>query len=125
MKGVGTMSPIGLTLTGFLAILMIVGFFGAIGQALSGHSVLTFVVSLVAGFLGAWLTVWGAARLGFPDLYVLNMDGYTFPIIWAAIGAVLLSFLVGVMTRRRWFGVRGGGVQREIVERDVVRRNPI
>ncbi len=119
------MSPIGLTLTGFLAILMIVGFFGAIGQVLAGHSILTFIVSLVAGFLGAWLTVWGTARLGFPALYVLDLDGYTFPIIWAAIGAILLSFLVGVMTRRRWFGVRSAGVDREIVERDVIRRNPI
>jgi len=119
------MSPIGLTLTGFLAILMIVSFCGAIGQVLSGHSVLTFIVSVVAGFLGAWLTVWGAARLGFPDLYVMNMDGYSFPIIWAAIGAILLSFLVGLMIRRRWFGTRGTGVEREIVERDVVRRNPI
>jgi uncharacterized membrane protein YeaQ/YmgE (transglycosylase-associated protein family) len=119
------MSPVGLTLTGFLAILMIVCFCGAIGQALSGHSVLTFLVALVAGFLGAWITVWGAARLGFPDLYVLNLDGYTFPIIWAAIGALLLSFIVGLLTRRRWFGIRSTGVDREIVERDVVRRNPI
>jgi hypothetical protein len=124
-KGVGVMSPIDLSLTGFLAILMIVGTCGAVGQVLSGHSIFSFIVAFVAGFLGAWLTVWGAAQLGFPDLFVLDLDGRPFPILWAAIGAILFSFLIGLVFRRRWFGVRNVGVQREIVRDDVVRRDVI
>jgi uncharacterized membrane protein YeaQ/YmgE (transglycosylase-associated protein family) len=119
------MSPIGLSLTGFLAILTIVGVCGAIGLFLARHSIISFVVAFVAGFLGAWLVVWGAAQLGFPDLYTLDLDGRPFPIIWAAIGAILFSFLIGLVMRRRWFGARELGVEQEYAQRDVVHRDAL
>ena len=95
-----------MSLLGFLILLVIAAICGMLGQALAGYSLGGFLVSIVVGFVGAWLGWWLAGQLGLPELFVVNIDGEPFPILWSIIGSALLAILVGLLTRPRYV-VRG------------------
>ena len=95
-----------MSLLGFLVLLVIAAICGMIGQALAGYSLGGVLVSIVVGFVGAWLGWWLAGQLGLPELFVVNIDGEPFPILWSIIGSALLAILVGLLTRPRYV-VRG------------------
>ena len=93
-----------MTLMGFLVLLLVAAVAGALGQALSGYSIGGCLGSIVLGFLGAWLGVWLAGQLGLPDFFSIVIDGQPFPIVWAIIGAGIVSLLFGLLLggRRRY-----------------------
>jgi len=95
MKGV-IMSPIG-----FLVLLVIAAICGALGQAIAGYSVGGCLISIVVGFVGAYLGIWLAQQFGLPELYVVNVDGQPFPIVWSVIGSAVLAAIVGFISRPR------------------------
>jgi len=90
-----------MTLIEILILLVIAAVAGAIGQALAGYSLGGLLVSIVVGFLGALLGSWVARQLGLPELLTLNVGGQPFPVVWAIIGAFVLSLIVGLLTRPR------------------------
>lgn len=90
-----------MSLLGILVLLVIAAVCGSIGQAIAGYSLGGFLVSIVVGFLGAWLGSWLAVQLGLPELFVVNIDGQPFPIVWAIIGSALFAIVIGLLTRRR------------------------
>jgi uncharacterized membrane protein YeaQ/YmgE (transglycosylase-associated protein family) len=90
-----------MSLLGILVLLVIAAVCGSIGQAIAGYSLGGFLVSIVVGFLGAWLGSWLSVQLGLPELFVVNVDGQPFPIIWAVIGSALFAIVIGLLTRRR------------------------
>jgi uncharacterized membrane protein YeaQ/YmgE (transglycosylase-associated protein family) len=90
-----------MTLTGFLILLLIAGIVGALGQTLSGYSFGGCLMSILVGFVGAYLGVWLAAQLGLPEIFTVNIEGESFPIVWGVIGSAILSLLLGLLTRRR------------------------
>ncbi len=90
-----------MTLTGILLLLLIAGIVGGLGQALSGYSVGGCLVSIVVGFIGAYLGVWLARQLGLPEVFTITIEGETFPIVWGIIGSAILSLILGLFTRRR------------------------
>ncbi|RPJ52457.1 MAG: hypothetical protein EHM21_00055 [Chloroflexi bacterium] len=92
-----------MTLVGFLVLLIIAAVAGALGQAIAGYSVGGCLGSILIGFLGAWLGVWLAGQLGLPTFFTLVVDGQPFPVVWAVIGATLLSLVFGLLLggRRR------------------------
>mgnify|MGYP001043538477 CR=1 FL=1 len=90
-----------MTLIEILILLLIAAVAGAIGQALAGYSLGGLLVSIVVGFLGALLGSWLARELGLPELLTLNVGGQPFPVVWAIIGAFLVSLIVGLITRPR------------------------
>lgn len=87
---------------GFLALLVIAAIAGGIGQVLSGYSLGGFVASTMIGLVGAWLGIWLAGQLGLPAWLTLVIDGQPFPVVWAIVGATLLSFVFGLLSRRRY-----------------------
>ena len=89
------------SLLGFLILLVIAAVCGAIGQAIAGYSLGGFFVSIVVGFVGAWLGVWMAGQLHLPEWAVIQVDGQPFPIVWSIIGSALLAVIVGLLTRPR------------------------
>jgi uncharacterized membrane protein YeaQ/YmgE (transglycosylase-associated protein family) len=89
-----------MSLIGFLILLVIAAICGALGQAIAGYSLGGFLVSIVVGFIGAWLGTWLAGQIGLPELFVVNIDGEPFPIIWAIVGSAVLAILIGLITRR-------------------------
>lgn len=90
------MSPLG-----FLVLLIVAAICGALGQAIAGYSVGGCLISIVVGFVGAYLGVWIAQQFGLPELFVVNIDGQPFPIVWSVIGSALLAAIVGLLTRPR------------------------
>lgn len=90
-----------MTLTGLLILLVIAGIVGGLGQAISGYSFGGCLMSIVVGFVGAWLGVWLAGQLGLPEIFAVNVEGETFPVVWGVIGSAILSLILGLLTRRR------------------------
>lgn len=90
-----------MSLLGFVILIVIAAICGALGQAIAGYSAGGFLVSIVVGFIGAYLGVWLAQQFGLPELFVVNVDGQPFPIVWSVIGSALLAIIVGLLTRPR------------------------
>jgi len=90
-----------MTLLGFIVLLIIAAIAGALGQAISGYSLGGFLISIVVGLIGALIGWWLAGALGLPELFVVNIDGQPFPVVWAIIGSALFALIVGLLSRRR------------------------
>jgi uncharacterized membrane protein YeaQ/YmgE (transglycosylase-associated protein family) len=90
-----------MTLLGLLLLLLIAAVAGAIGQSIAGYSLGGCLVSTAVGFIGALLGGWLAGATGLPELFVVQIGGWAFPVIWAIIGATLFSLLVGLISRPR------------------------
>lgn len=86
---------------GFIILLVIAAICGAIGQALAGYSLGGFVVSIVVGFIGAYIGYWIASQFNLPFFLTINIDGQTFPVVWAIIGAAVFAAILSLFTRRR------------------------
>jgi len=85
---------------GFLILLLIAAICGSLGQALAGYSLGGCLISIVVGFVGAWLGLWIARQVGLPEVLAVTIEGETFPVVWAVIGSAILAAIVGVLTRR-------------------------
>ncbi len=90
-----------MSLLGILILLLVAAIAGALGQAIAGYSHGGFLISIVVGLIGAVLGWWLAGVLGLPELFVINIDGQPFPLVWAIIGSALFALLAGLVTRRR------------------------
>jgi uncharacterized membrane protein YeaQ/YmgE (transglycosylase-associated protein family) len=94
-----------MTLIGFLVLLAIAAICGAIGQSLAGYDLGGCLVSIVVGFIGAWIGLWLAGKFGLPELFTINIEGKPFPILWAIIGSALFTLIVALI-RRAFVGPR-------------------
>ena len=96
-----------MTLIGFLVLLLIAAICGSIGQSLAGYNLGGCLVSIVVGFIGAYIGLWVAGKLGLPEIFTVNIDGKPFPIVWAVIGSAIFTFIVALLRRaftgRDWF----------------------
>lgn len=90
-----------MTLTGLLVLLLIAGIVGGLGQSISGYSFGGCLMSIIVGFVGAFLGVWLAGQLGLPEIFTVNIEGQSFPIVWGIVGSAILSLILGLFTRRR------------------------
>ncbi|HUG39479.1 MAG TPA: hypothetical protein VMM12_03285 [Longimicrobiales bacterium] len=90
-----------MSLIGLLVLLLVAAIAGAIGQSIAGYSLGGCLVSSAVGLIGALLGGWLAGTLGLPEIFVVNIGGWPFPVIWAIIGATLFALLVGLITRGR------------------------
>lgn len=90
-----------MTLIDLLLLLLVAAVCGSIGQALSGYSLGGCLVSAVVGFIGAFVGLWVARQFGLPEPLAINIGGQPFPIIWSIVGSLILSLILGLLTRRR------------------------
>ena len=88
-----------MTLFGFLILLLIAAICGGIGQSLAGYDLGGCLVSIVVGFIGAYIGLWIAAKMGLPDFFTIQIDGKPFPIFWAIIGSALFTFVVVLLRK--------------------------
>ena len=95
-----------MTLIGFLVLLLIAAICGAIGQSLAGYDLGGCLVSIVVGFIGAYIGLWVAGKLGLPRLFEINIQGESFPVLWAIIGSALFTLIMALL-RRAFMGRRG------------------
>jgi uncharacterized membrane protein YeaQ/YmgE (transglycosylase-associated protein family) len=88
-----------MTLIGFLVLLLIAAICGSIGQSLAGYDLGGCFVSIIVGFIGAYLGMWLAGKFGLPELFTINVEGKPFPIVWAVIGSALFTLIVALLRR--------------------------
>lgn len=77
---------------------------GLLGQMLAGRSVGGYAVSTVVGLAGAILGGYIAGSIGAPEPLLVSIGGRPIPILWAIIGAALVTFAVAqlrLMSARR------------------------
>jgi uncharacterized membrane protein YeaQ/YmgE (transglycosylase-associated protein family) len=88
-----------MTLLGVLVLLLIAAVAGALGQAIAGYTLGGCLVSSAVGLIGALLGGWLAGATGLPELFVIQIGTWPFPVVWAIIGATLFSLVVGLLSR--------------------------
>jgi Transglycosylase associated protein. len=94
-----------MTLTEFIILLVIAAICGGVGQSLAGYDLGGCFVSIVVGFIGAYIGMWLSDKLGLPELFTITVGGKTFPIIWAVIGSALFTLVIALL-RGAVFGRR-------------------
>lgn len=90
-----------MSLVQFLLLLLIAAIAGGLGQALSGYSHGGCLISIVVGFIGAFLGLWLGRQMGLPEPFPITVGGRTFPLLWAIIGSALFSGVLGFLSPRR------------------------
>ncbi|RYZ54652.1 MAG: GlsB/YeaQ/YmgE family stress response membrane protein [Chitinophagaceae bacterium] len=93
-----------MSLLGLLLLLLIAAICGSVGQSLAGYDLGGCLVSIVVGFIGAYLGMWLAGKFGLPEIFQVSIEGKPFPIIWAVIGSALFTLVVALIRR-----AAGGG----------------
>ena len=93
-----------MTLIGFL-VLLLIAVCGSIGQALAGYDLGGCLVSIIVGFIGAYIGLWIAGKFGLPEIFTITIEGKPFPIVWAVIGSAIFTLIVALL--RRAFTGRG------------------
>ncbi len=88
-----------MTLIGFLVLLLIAAICGGIGQSIAGYDLGGCLVSIIVGFIGAYIGLWVAGKMGLPHFFTIDIDGKPFPIIWAVIGSAIFTFVVALLRR--------------------------
>jgi len=88
-----------MTLTELLILLLIAAVCGAVGQSLAGFDLGGCLVSIVVGFIGAYIGMWISRKLGWPEMLAIKVGDKTFPIIWAVIGSAVFTLIVGLIRR--------------------------
>lgn len=88
-----------MSLTEIIVLLVIAAICGGIGQSLAGYDLGGCLVSIVVGFIGAYIGMWMAGKFGLPELLAINIGGKTFPIIWAVIGSAIFTLIVALIRR--------------------------
>ena len=94
-----------MTLMGFLVLLLIAAICGAVGQSLAGYDLGGCLVSIVVGFIGAYIGLWLAGKMGLPRMFEISIEGKPFPVIWAVIGSAIFTLIVALI-RRTIYGRR-------------------
>ena len=88
-----------MTLLGFLVLLLIAAICGGIGQSLAGYDLGGCFVSIIVGFIGAYIGLWVAAKMGLPRMFEISIDGKPFPVVWAVIGSAIFTLIVALLRR--------------------------
>lgn len=94
-----------MSLIGFLILLLIAAVCGGIGQALAGYDLGGCLVSIIVGFIGAYIGMYIAARFDLPAFFEINVEGKPFPIVWSVIGSAIFTFIIALL--RKVFTGRG------------------
>jgi uncharacterized membrane protein YeaQ/YmgE (transglycosylase-associated protein family) len=72
-----------------ILLLIIAGIAGSIAKTLVGFKRGGCVISIIVGFIGAYIGTILARELNFPDLFSIDIGKVTFPVIWSIVGAAL------------------------------------
>lgn len=79
-------------------LLIIAGITGSIAKSMVGFKPGGCIISIIVGFIGAYIGTILARELRFPDLLSFYVGGVSFPIIWSIIGAALFVAVLSVIT---------------------------
>jgi uncharacterized membrane protein YeaQ/YmgE (transglycosylase-associated protein family) len=83
----------------FIVYALIAVVCGFVGQRIVGRAVGGFLVSLIVGLLGSVLGSHLAAWLHAPEPLRLQVGNQSISLLWAIIGATIVTFAVALMQR--------------------------
>jgi len=89
-----------MSLIEFILLLIIAAVVGAIGSRLGRRPAGGFFLLVIIGLIGALIGRWLAAQLGLPEFFTVSLGGFSFPILWAIVGAALLVLLLKLIAGR-------------------------
>ena len=90
-----------MSLLGFLMLLVIAALAGTLGQAIAGYSLGGCLMSILVGFVGAYIGSWIAKQFGLPEPLLISIQGESFPLLWAVIGSAVFTAVLSLFFRRR------------------------
>jgi uncharacterized membrane protein YeaQ/YmgE (transglycosylase-associated protein family) len=90
-----------MTLLGLIILLVIAAVAGALGQSLAGYNLGGCFMSMVVGFIGAYLGMWISRQLGLPEPLPVTVGGETFPVFWSIVGSAIFAGVLGLLFRSR------------------------
>ncbi|MEO5565002.1 MAG: GlsB/YeaQ/YmgE family stress response membrane protein [Chitinophagaceae bacterium] len=88
-----------MTLTEFLVLLIIAAICGSIGQALAGYDLGGCLVSIIVGFIGAYIGMWISGKFGLPEFFAIKVGGKVFPVVWSVIGSAVVTLIMALIRR--------------------------
>lgn len=88
-----------MTLLEFFVLLLVAAICGSIGQSLAGYDLGGCLVSIIVGFIGAYIGRWLAAQFGLPRIFEISIGGKPFPVVWAVIGSAVFALIVALIRR--------------------------
>lgn len=88
-----------MTLIELLLLLLVAGVIGSVGQAIAGFDTGGCLASVAIGFIGALLGAWLGRAAGLGDLFVVEVGGTAFPVVWSIIGAAVFVALIRLVAR--------------------------
>ncbi len=81
-----------------LISLIIAGIAGSIARSLSGFSRGGCIISIVVGFIGAFIGTWLAREMQLPGPISITIRGTTYNLLWTIIGAVIFTAVLSLIT---------------------------
>lgn len=90
-----------MTLYDLIVLLIIAGIAGALGRAIVGYSRGGCFLSIAVGFIGALIGMWLARSFALPELFVINVGGTPFPLVWSIIGGALFVAVLALISGKR------------------------
>lgn len=88
-----------MTLIELLVLLLIAAICGGIGQSLAGYDLGGCLVSIVVGFVGAYIGLWLAGKFDLPRFFEITVGGKSFPVVWAIIGSMVFTLVMALLRR--------------------------
>lgn len=84
-----------------IILLVIAGICGSIAKTIVGFKRGGCIVSIVVGFIGAYIGTILAREFSFPDFLSFEVGGLDFPIIWSIIGAALFTTALSLLAPKK------------------------
>ncbi len=92
-----------MTILGFFLLLAIAAVAGSLGQAIAGYSLGGCLMSILVGFIGAFIGRWIAGQFGLPEPLLISIQGESFPLLWSIIGSAVFTAVLSWILRSRRF----------------------
>ncbi|MBI5661960.1 MULTISPECIES: hypothetical protein [Ignavibacterium] len=83
-----------------IILLIIAAITGSIGRTLVGFKKGGCIISIVVGFIGAYIGTILAREFEFPDLISFEAGGIKYPIVWSIVGAALFTAILTLIIPR-------------------------
>ena len=84
-----------------LVLLIIAGITGGIGRSLVGFKRGGCIISIVVGFIGAYIGTILAREFNFPDFWSFEIRGISYPIVWSIVGAAVFTAILSLIVPKK------------------------
>ena len=84
-----------------ILLLVIAGISGGIGRSIVGFKRGGCIISIVVGFIGAYIGTILAREFNFPDFWSFEIRGISYPIVWSIVGAAVFTAVLSLIVPKK------------------------